>query len=72
MQDIAAFTQQIFDAGAGTFDSKALTVFRYQAEENPVYRDFLHYLDISVNDITALHHIPFLPISAFKHHRVIT
>lgn len=72
MQDIAGFPKQIFTVDAETFDSTALSIFRYQAAGNPVYRDFLQYLDISPDNIQSVRDIPFLPISAFKNHKVIT
>ncbi len=55
-----------------SFDSIALEVFRFQAEYNRVYADYLRYLRCSPDQVTALHEIPFLPVSFFKRHQVIT
>lgn len=71
MQDIARFTESIFEVTADTFAGKALAIFNYQAKENAVYRDFLQYLDISPSSVKSISDIPFLPISAFKHHKVV-
>jgi len=54
------------------FKSIALEVFRLQAEENSVYKKFISYLNIDVDDIKELEQIPFLPIQFFKSHRVVT
>ncbi|MBP9549245.1 MAG: acyl transferase, partial [Chitinophagales bacterium] len=53
------------------FIAPALQVFYYQAKAVPVYRDFLHLLDVKPEKITALHQIPFLPVELFKTHSVI-
>ena len=57
------------------FETIALEVFRYQAEFNPVYKYFislLGYESSSVKEIQQTEQIPFLPISFFKTHKVIT
>ncbi len=54
------------------FKVTALEVFRYQAEHNEVYKSYLQYLKCDINAITRLNEIPFLPISFFKSHKVIT
>lgn len=55
-----------------SFCEAALEIFRLQAEECPVYSEFIRLLGIrpgKVSDITA---IPFLPISFFRDHIVIS
>lgn len=54
------------------FKELALDLFYYQAKNNPVYCDFLTYLNIDVQKITNLESIPFLPISLFKTHKLKT
>lgn len=44
----------------------ALRLFRYQAEHNPIYRQYLQYLTIDLNSVNEIKNIPFLPISFFK------
>ena len=59
-------------ADDSSFCEVALEIFRLQAEECPVYSEFIRLLGIKpgkVSDITA---IPFLPISFFRDHLVIT
>lgn len=50
------------------FEQLALDVFRFQHENNPVYREFCERL--KVLKVTHLSDIPFLPISFFKTHQV--
>lgn len=44
----------------------ALRLFRYQAEHNPIYGQYIHHLGVRVNAVTSINEIPFLPISFFK------
>jgi phenylacetate-coenzyme A ligase PaaK-like adenylate-forming protein len=54
------------------FEEVALSVFRYQAENNTLYRDFLRLLGRSPQSVQTLEEVPFLPISFFKTHLVQT
>jgi len=54
------------------FTELALELFRYQAENNAVYREYLQYLHRDPLNVTILEEIPFLPIGFFKTHRVLT
>lgn len=55
-----------------SFDRLALEVFRFQAEYNRVYADYLKYLHCNPEQVNALHEIPFLPVSLFKSHKIVT
>jgi phenylacetate-coenzyme A ligase PaaK-like adenylate-forming protein len=54
------------------FLEKTLELFRYQAVNNPVYKEYLDRLMCNVQSVDSLEKIPFLPISFFKSHSVIT
>jgi phenylacetate-coenzyme A ligase PaaK-like adenylate-forming protein len=54
------------------FISLALGVFHWQSQNNPVYHSYLELLGKDPHAITGLHDIPFLPVSFFKFHEVIT
>jgi len=56
---------------AREFEEKALEVFRFQAKNNEVYREYLQYLGISPGSVGRLSEIPFLPARVFKTRRVI-
>ncbi len=50
----------------------ALKVFRYQYENNLVYREFCDFLKTEVGKVKTLQQIPFLPIQFFKSHNVVS
>lgn len=54
------------------FDSIALELFRYQYAHNTVYQSFTDALNILPNDVQDITAIPFLPVSFFKSHDVVT
>ena len=54
------------------FESLALEVFKLQARNCRVYRDFLRNLSIDPHKITQLKKIPYLPIEFFKSHEIIS
>ena len=54
------------------FEQKALEVFSYQFENNNVYRSFCDLLYKHPSDIKTIQEIPFLPISFFKSHEVVS
>lgn len=49
-----------------------MKVFRFQHEHNNVYREFCDYLGVDSQKVKSLEKIPFLPISFFKSHDVMT
>jgi hypothetical protein len=54
------------------FDAVALELFRFQAENNALYRNYLRLLGKKPESITARTEIPHLPITLFKTHRIKT
>jgi len=54
------------------FEKTALKVFRFQYENNLVYREFCDLLKTNPQKIKSLHQIPFLPIQFFKSHNVVS
>ena len=54
------------------FDNLALDVFQYQYSKNKVYRAWVDNCKIEPSSIHSIQDIPFLPISAFKHHKVVS
>lgn len=49
-----------------------MKVFRFQYENNTVYREFCELLKVEKGSVKALQHIPFLPIQFFKSHNVVS
>lgn len=54
------------------FERLTLELFRFQAEHNAVYKEYLSYLKVESVDVSAVSKIPLLPISFFKTHSVKT
>jgi phenylacetate-coenzyme A ligase PaaK-like adenylate-forming protein len=50
----------------------ALKVFRFQYENNSVYREFCDFLKTNVQKVKTIQQIPFLPIQFFKSHEVVS
>ncbi len=54
------------------FNETALQVFRFQAQENLVYKSYLSHLNVPAEKINHWTEIPFLPIEFFKTHSVVS
>src|SRR5690606_7156242 len=54
------------------FESASLEVFKFQFENNRVYRSFCDLLYIHPSDVKCIADIPFLPIQFFKSHAVLS
>lgn len=55
-----------------SFTEKALRVFQYQSEANPVYKRYLAALNCDTTQIQSVTQIPFLPIRLFKTEAVVS
>jgi phenylacetate-coenzyme A ligase PaaK-like adenylate-forming protein len=60
------------DINSGSFDDIALSVFHYQYNNNAIYRAFTDALHVYPGAVRSIKEIPFLPISFFKTHRVVS
>lgn len=60
------------DFSSNDFLKKSLEVFRYQAKNSTVYKEYIERIGCDVIKVRSLEAIPFLPISFFKTHRIIT
>jgi phenylacetate-coenzyme A ligase PaaK-like adenylate-forming protein len=54
------------------FEKIALKTFRFQYENNLVYKEFCDLLKTDVSKVKSLQQIPFLPIQFFKSHAVVS
>lgn len=71
--DIHELRRRIFTiSNDQQFNDTALEIFRYQYEENSIYHLFVDSLGINAALISSYRQIPFLPISFFKTHKVVT
>ena len=72
MNTFESFEKQIYTVNAQTFDNIALSLFRYQAENNPIYKEYIRNLGVKVSGVQYVTEIPFLPISFFKQYPIKT
>jgi phenylacetate-coenzyme A ligase PaaK-like adenylate-forming protein len=54
------------------FEKIALKTFRFQYENNFIYREFCDLMKTDVQKVKTLAQIPFLPIQFFKSHEVVS
>lgn len=71
--DVHAIRKQVFAiSNEQQFNDAALEIFRYQYEQNGIYRLFVDSLGIDAAQVSSYSRIPFLPVSFFKTHKVVT
>jgi hypothetical protein len=67
------FEHTIFmDLSSGDFAAHSLLLFRFQYEQNAIYREYCDRLSVKPETVFSLDKIPFLPVSFFKTHQVKT
>ena len=54
------------------FEEKALEVFKFQFENNKIYRSFCDLLFKHPSDVRSITDIPFMPVEFFKNHKVLS
>jgi hypothetical protein len=66
------WNHKIFSVSNARYEPLALDVFRFQYDNNPVYKAYIQALRVNPRGINSIFQIPFLPISFFKTHTVAT
>lgn len=61
---------KIFSTDAENFSSLALDIFRFQYQNNGVYKKYCDTLQIDIDKVKNTTQIPFLPIGFFKTHSI--
>ncbi len=54
------------------FEKKAIELFHFQNQNNIIYKNWCDTINVNADDVKNILQIPFLPISFFKTHKVIT
>jgi len=67
-----SFESQLYNINDLIFEDIALNLFRFQAGNNPIYRNYIQSLGIDIYSVNSLDRIPYLPISLFKRHTIQT
>jgi hypothetical protein len=57
---------------AASFEKRALEIFRFQAAGCLIYREYLSLLGVDPGTISDILHIPFLPVTFFRDHLIIS
>lgn len=67
------FSERIFQHHSeASFEELAMEIFQFQARENKVYAEFIHWLGRDPGAVIRLQEIPFMPIEFFKSHDVVS
>jgi hypothetical protein len=69
---VIPFSEIFSISSSKQFEKMALKVFRFQHENNLVYRQFCDFLKVEKGQVKSITQIPFLPIQFFKSHKVLS
>lgn len=69
MKDIV---NNILSVSQDTFTAHAIDIFQFQYQQNSVYKNWVNALRTDIKKVTEICQIPFLPVSFFKSHKVVT
>lgn len=72
MDTSKSFDCDLYSVNEGNFSDIALQLFHFQAQNNPVYKNYIRNLNLSPRSVKTVADIPFLPISFFKNHSLKT
>ncbi len=54
------------------FEAAALKIFRFQAQNCSIYKQFIQSLNIDCDAVISIYDIPFLPVEFFKSHAILS
>ena len=63
---------KIFSVKKESFASLAIEIFRFQYDNNPVYKNYINALKLNPALIKSIEQIPFLPVQFFKSYEIKT
>lgn len=72
MDTFKSFESLLYTINDQSFEEIALSLFRFQANNNPIYKQFIHHLNLDIENVKSINSVPFLPISFFKNHPIKT
>lgn len=71
MQNYSTLSSQLFTEVEKDFEHFALEIFEYQYNFNPIYKQFVNYLN-KKDSVKDIYSIPFLPVEFFKNHQILS
>lgn len=72
MKERSLLIQRIFNVTSSSFERLALDLFKYQYNNNPLFKQYCDLVGKAPENTNSLQDLPFLPVRMFKKHRVIT
>ncbi|MEO5946241.1 MAG: acyl transferase [Chitinophagaceae bacterium] len=66
------WNHKVFNVEKEGFETLTLEIFRFQYQNNPVYKAYVDALLPDITSIDAINKIPFLPVRFFKSQKVAT
>ncbi|WP_255737163.1 acyl transferase [Cognataquiflexum nitidum] len=66
------FAEKILASNLDDFEDLALDLYKFQLENNAVYRNYVKARGLYNRDVKELIDIPFLPIGFFKNHQIVS
>jgi phenylacetate-coenzyme A ligase PaaK-like adenylate-forming protein len=72
LESFKPFEESLYGVNDHSFEEIALKLFEFQAKNNPVYAEYIHYLGVRPALVNSLNDIPYLPVSFFKTHDIRT
>lgn len=71
--EVSITSKAIFsNHSAAEFSGQALEIFNFQAINCAVYHQYIHHLGVRIEQVKNIEQIPFLPISFFKSHSILS
>lgn len=72
MDTFKSFESELYAANAATFNEKAIRIFQFQYQNNPIYRQYCQFLKKDPSSVRTIYEIPYLPVGFFKSQHVKT
>ena len=72
MNTYHSFQDRLYNFQEKDFEGLCMDIYRYQASNNPVFRDYHEYLGKDPNEAAEVEDLVFLPIELFKYHSIQT
>ena len=66
------YKTEVLNLKAFPSEDWVLDLFRFQAENNPLYHQYINLVGVDYKEIKSVNSIPFLPIELFKGHEIKT
>lgn len=70
MKYFKSFQADLINLSQENFEKLAISIFQFQARNNPIYRQYIEARNIDPTTIKSVLEIPFLPIRFFKDYKV--